>query len=51
MNRIRIAFALLACVLVTLGVPAAAQPSVDQAGWASLKKEVRLPNGIRLAYV
>jgi pimeloyl-ACP methyl ester carboxylesterase len=51
MSRIRVALALLACVLVTLGVPAAAQPTVDQAGWASLKKEVRLQNGIRLAYV
>ena len=51
MNRIRIAIALLACVFVTLGVPAAAQPSVDQASWTSLKREVRLPNGIRLAYV
>jgi len=52
MNRIRIAFALLACVLAGLGVPAAARPlPVAQAGWASLKKEVRLPNGIRLAYV
>jgi pimeloyl-ACP methyl ester carboxylesterase len=51
MNRIRVAFALLACVLMTLGVPAAAQPPVDQASWASLKKEVRLQNGIRLAYI
>ncbi|HEU0283837.1 MAG TPA: alpha/beta hydrolase [Sphingomicrobium sp.] len=51
MNRIRVALALMACVLVTLGVPAAAQPPVDQAGWASLKKEVRLPNGLRMAYV
>lgn len=51
MNRIRIAIALLACVFVTLSVPAAAQPSVDQANWTSLKKEVRLPNGIRVAYV
>jgi pimeloyl-ACP methyl ester carboxylesterase len=51
MNRIRVAFALMACVLVTLGVPATAQPAVDQASWASLKKEVRLQNGIRLAYV
>ena len=51
MNRIRVALALMACVLVTLGAPAAAQSPVDQAGWASLKKEVRLPNGMRLAYV
>jgi pimeloyl-ACP methyl ester carboxylesterase len=42
---------LLACVFLTLSVPAAAQPSVDQASWTSLKKEVRLPNGTRLAYV
>lgn len=48
---IRVAFAFLACVLMTLGVPAAAQPPVDQSTWASLKKEVRLQNGIRLAYV
>ena len=51
MNRIRVALALMACVLVTLGAPAAAQSPVDQASWASLKKEVRLPNGMRLAYV
>ena len=51
MNRIRVALALMACVLMTLGVPAAAQSPVDQASWASLKKEVRLPNGMRLAYV
>ena len=48
---IRVAFAFLACVLMTLGVQAAAQPPVDQSTWASLKKEVRLQNGIRLAYV
>ena len=51
MNRIRVALALMACVLVTLGAPAAAQSPVDQASWASLKKEVRLHNGMRLAYV
>src|SRR5829696_5228258 len=36
---------------MTLGVPAAAQLPVDQSAWASFKKEVRLQNGIRLAYV
>ena len=51
MNRFRVALALMTCVLVTLGVPAAAQQPVDQAGWPSLKKEVRLPNGLRMAYV
>jgi pimeloyl-ACP methyl ester carboxylesterase len=51
MNRIRVALALMACVLVTISVPAAAQPTTDQAAWALFKKEVRLPSGIRLAYV
>ena len=50
MSRIKLALVLLLCVLTTIAVPAAATP-VDQASWASLKKEVRLPNGIRLAYV
>ena len=52
MTRIHAALALLACVLATLAVPAAAQPErIDQASWNSLKKEVRLANGIRLAYI
>jgi pimeloyl-ACP methyl ester carboxylesterase len=50
MARIRVAFALLFCVFVTLGAPAVAAP-VTQDGWTSLKNEVRLPNGIKLAYV
>jgi pimeloyl-ACP methyl ester carboxylesterase len=32
------------------GEPAFAEP-IDQAGWAERKREVSLPNGIRLAYV
>ena len=51
-NRIRIAAGLRACVLVMLAVPSvAAPPSVNQSEWTSLQKEVRLPNGIKLAYV
>lgn len=50
MTRIRVAITLLFCVFLTLGAPAVAAP-VDQANWASLKKEVRLANGIKLAYV
>ncbi|WP_129794114.1 alpha/beta fold hydrolase [Sphingosinicella sp. CPCC 101087] len=38
------------CVAVALGGPDAAAP-VDQAGWAERKRTVRLPNGLRLAYV
>ena len=52
LNRNRIAAGLLACVLAMLAVPSiAAPPSASQAGWTDLKKEVRLPNGIKLAYV
>ena len=50
MTRIRVALAILLCVFVSLGGPALAAP-VDQAGWASLKKQVRLPNGVLIAYV
>ena len=51
MNRIRVALALLLFVFTSLGVPSLARASVDQAGWTSLKKEVRLPNGLRMTYV
>jgi pimeloyl-ACP methyl ester carboxylesterase len=51
MNRIGVALALLFCIVTTLGGATAVAAPVDQASWASLKKEVRLPNGIRLAYV
>lgn len=51
MTRLRVALALLLCVFVTLGAPAVAATKIDQSGWTSLKKEVRLPNGVRLAYV
>ena len=50
MSRTRAALALLFCAFASLAAPAPAAP-VDQAGWTALKKEVRLPNGVRLAYV
>jgi pimeloyl-ACP methyl ester carboxylesterase len=50
MSRLHVAFALLLFVLASLGAPALAAP-VDQAAWTSLKKEVRLPNGLSMAYV
>ena len=50
MLRLKIALALILGVLATLGVPAVAAP-IDQSAWVGLKKEVRLANGIRLAYV
>jgi pimeloyl-ACP methyl ester carboxylesterase len=56
MSRLRVALALLLFVFASLGGGAAiaappAGTAVDQARWTSLKKDVRLPNGIRLAYV
>ena len=51
MNRI-LTLALAACGVATLTSPSVAQPvPVDQASWNSMKKEVRLSNGIRLSYV
>ena len=50
MSRIRLALGLLLLVVAPLSAPSYAA-SVDQASWAGLKKEVRLANGIRLAYV
>ena len=50
MSRIRLALGLLLFVLASLSVPSFAAP-VDQAAWAGLKKDVRLANGVRLAYV
>jgi pimeloyl-ACP methyl ester carboxylesterase len=39
--------ALLACA----SIPASAATPVDQAAWVSLKKQVRLPNGLSMSYV
>ena len=50
MNRILAAIAFLLALLISLSAPSLAAP-VDQGSWASNKKEVRLPNGLRLAYV
>lgn len=56
MSRLHIALALLMFVFASLGggntiAASPASISIDQASWNSLKTEVRLPNGIRLAYV
>jgi pimeloyl-ACP methyl ester carboxylesterase len=51
MRRLRFGFALLALVCGGLGSAQALGAPVDQSRWASAKKQVRLPNGIRLAYV
>jgi pimeloyl-ACP methyl ester carboxylesterase len=56
MNRNKLAIGLLAAVVATLPAPsplhaAEATTVVDQSLWTSLKKEVRLPNGLRMAYV
>ena len=51
MSRFGVALTLLALVFGTLGGAQAIAAPVDQASWESQKKEVGLPNGIRLAYV
>ena len=50
-SRVRIAIAFLALVLASLGSANAFAASVDQSSWTSLKKEILLPNGVRLSYV
>ena len=52
MSRINVAIVLLLSVFTTLAAPAIAAPRpIDQARWTSLKRDVRLPSGIELAYV
>ena len=52
MNRIKLSLALMLCVLTTLAAPAIAAPAaVDQSAWTGLKKQVRLPSGLNMAYV
>jgi len=51
MNRVRIAFAILAVTLGSLASASARAAPIDQASWTSLKKQVRLPNGLQLNYV
>lgn len=50
MPRIRLALGLLLLVFAPLSAPSVAA-SVEQSNWAGLKKEVRLANGLKLAYV
>jgi pimeloyl-ACP methyl ester carboxylesterase len=52
MTSIRIVLALIAYAAVSLASPSSAEPvAIDQAAWASLKKQVHLRNGLRLTYV
>lgn len=50
MSRIQLALGLLLLACASMSAPATAA-TVDQSSWVSAKKEVRLANGIRLAYV
>lgn len=50
MFRIRKALGLLALAFALFGAPSLAAP-VNQSSWTSLKKHVRLTNGVQLAYV
>ena len=51
LSRVRIAFATILFSLVSLGGASALAMPIDQSSWTSLKKEVRLSNGLRLNYV
>ena len=51
MNRIRVAFAVVAFTFGSLASASVPAAPIDQASWTSLKKQVRLPNGLRLNYV
>ncbi len=51
MSRLRLALALLLFVCAGIGGGRAIAAPIDQASWSSLKKKVRLPNGVKLAYV
>jgi len=50
MTRLLLLLALLVGAATGIATPAAAEP-IDQAGWAERKREVVLPNGLRMAYV
>ena len=51
MNRLRIAFAVLAVVFGGLGSAGALAAPIEQSNWTGLKKQVRLPDGVLLNYV
>jgi pimeloyl-ACP methyl ester carboxylesterase len=51
LSRIRSAFTVLAVIFCSLGGASALAAPIDQASWTGLKKQIRLPNGLRLNYV
>ena len=51
MNRLGLVATVLLCALMPAEAAAASFESIEQTNWASLKKDVRLANGIRLSYV
>jgi pimeloyl-ACP methyl ester carboxylesterase len=51
MGALRLAAAALFCLNMSVAAIPAAAADIDQSNWALLKKEVRLANGVRLAYV
>ena len=51
MNRLGLVATVLLCAMMPLEATAASFENIEQANWNSLKKEVRLANGIRLSYV
>jgi pimeloyl-ACP methyl ester carboxylesterase len=51
MVRVRVVFVVLAFTFGSLASGSAPAAQIDQANWVSMKKQVRLPNGLRLNYV
>ena len=51
MNRLGLAATALFCALMPIEATAASFERIEQANWTSLKKHVRLSNGVRLSYV
>jgi len=51
MNRLRIAFTILAFILCSLSSARVLAGPIDQANWTGLKKQIQLQNGLRLNYV
>lgn len=51
MRSLRLAIVAVCCAAMSVAAAAAPPTSVNQSDWATMKKQVRLANGVRLSYV